>query len=79
MAAVSRAFSGKIYGAALSGIGRPSQDCTMMTSKVLGIAASTPTRAMRPATGQRSMGSMRPNHAAKVTICSQLSPPMMPK
>ncbi len=50
-----------------------------MTSKVLGIAASRPTRVIRPATGQRSIGSMVPNQAARRTTWIQLKAPMIPK
>ena len=50
--------------AARQGIGRTSHEWTSMTAAVPGTAASSPTSAMRTTTGQRSIGSMRPNQAA---------------
>ena len=71
MTIVRKAFSGKRVGSAESGMGRPTQALTRKISAVPGTEASRPTRAMRPATGQRSIGSMRPNQAASAITCSQ--------
>ena len=61
------------------GIGRTSHEWTSTISAVPGIAASRPTSAMRAVTGQRSIGSIRPNNAASRITCSQLSRPMIVK